>query len=181
MKSIKNNFFYKMVQNFLHSENIFVKIIRAISPYAAMVVVALLVIWICNDVYPISFVSGPSMNPTIKNGSIVTCSKTLQPIERGDIFVFVHSKKRFIKRLVAVPGDTISIKDGKLYVNGEISPYNFEDIQKENEGLLSGIELHLYENEYYFMGDNRNNSNDCRDFGPVFSNQIIFKVKKILF
>lgn len=91
-----------MVQNFLHSENIFVKIIRALSPYAAMVVVALLIIWICNDVYPISFVSGPSMSPTIKNGSIVTCSKTLEPLEKGDIFVFVHSKKHFIKRLVAV-------------------------------------------------------------------------------
>lgn len=120
------------------------------------------------------------MYPTLHNGNIVSCTKDISTIEKGDIIVFTTEEKRLIKRVIAIPGDTIAIENGKVIVNGSISEYNYDDI--EDAGILAnGTEIFLDEDEYFCLGDNRNHSSDCREFGPITKKQIQRKIKNILF
>ena len=69
-----------------------------------------------------------------------------------------------VKRVVAVAGDRVVIRDGTLYVNSKPSPYQFEKIQKP--GCIEK-ETRIPEGHIFCMGDNRNDSYDSREFGPV--------------
>ncbi|WP_291582287.1 signal peptidase I [Clostridium sp. UBA6640] len=103
-----------------------------------------------------------SMHPTIQVGDkiFVTRNYSEKSLKRGEVLVF-HSKelkKDLIKRLIGLPGDTIDVKsDGTVYINGEKldEPYVVYNDNKE-------ATLHVPENSYVFMGDNRANSFDAR-------------------
>lgn len=125
------------------------------------------------------FVSGNSMNPTFKNGEILasTTSFTYNSIHIGDIVVFKY-KIQMIKRVVAKEGDVISIENGILYVNGKASKYQFQKIN--DPGMLSS-QLTIPKGYLFCMGDNRNNSMDCRIFGPVKFSQLKYKIVKKIF
>ncbi|MBP3781723.1 MAG: signal peptidase I [Butyrivibrio sp.] len=124
-------------------------------------------------------VSGPSMEPTFYDENLVITKEYdgVAP-RRGDVVIAVMGGKRVIKRVVALPGDAVGVRDGLLYVNGEISEYNFELINEP--GLLSE-ETTLHDDEYVLLGDNRNNSIDSRDNGPVSQKDILYKVKRKIF
>ena len=81
----------------------------------------------------------------------------------GDIIVFTPNGNRnthfYVKRVVAVPGDAVCIKDGKLYVNNIIVDYGYDKIM--DPGIAEN-EFVLDEDEYFVMGDNCNNSEDSR-------------------
>lgn len=90
----------------------------------------------------------------------------------------------FVKRVVALPGDTVAIRDGVLYVNGEAvenpekmgsAPY--QDFPPIYTGLSKYT---LGADEYFVIGDNRGNSNDSRNVGPLYRNEIVGKVKCVL-
>ena len=104
-------------------------------------------------------------------GDIVICSLA----ERGD--VVKNSNKRLVKRVVGVPGDTLQILNGKLYRNNKPLDEPFSII--EYSGVLE-TELTLGIDEYFIIGDNRNNSFDCRMFGPIkeseITNIVCFKI-----
>lgn len=125
------------------------------------------------------FVSGNSMNPTFKNGDILasTTNFTYDSIHIGDIVVFKY-KIQMIKRVVAKEGDIVSIENGILYVNGKTSKYQFQEIN--DSGMLSSP-LTVPKGYLFCMGDNRNNSMDCRKFGPVKFNQLKYKIVKKIF
>jgi signal peptidase I len=117
-----------------------------------------------------------SMEPTLDLGDRVLVNRVVyhfrQP-ERGDVIVFdppVQSDEPFIKRVVAVGGDTVSVQGGKLWVNGEaqVEPY-----LREPEILGDFPEVTVPEGSVWAMGDNRNNSGDSRKFGPVSVSSII--------
>lgn len=140
--------------------------------------------------YNIALVSGSSMEPTLSNKDAAIFEKPkFRNLEynRGDIIIADISRlnyesfgdKRIIKRIIGIPGDTININNGKVYVNGKIinEDYIFEGINTETyEGY--GNEWKLKKNEYFIMGDNRTHdgSLDSRVLGKIYKDEIYGKV-----
>lgn len=122
-------------------------------------------------------VDGKSMQPTYDSGNSFLISKFKKP-ERGDIAIFNREldsgkKEVLVKRVIAVPGDTIKIYDGSVFVNGEVIDEPYIKEEKFDGGAIENTEIELNSEEYFFMGDNRNNSVDSRYFGCVRSEDII--------
>ena len=118
-----------------------------------------------------------SMRPTLMEGDKLFVSKFTYRFgvpKRGDIVVFkypVDPKKDFIKRLVGLPGDTVEIRDGKIYVDGKAleDPDNFGKFYYYNHEPYGGPgdKIKVPENFYYVLGDNSANSQDSRFWGFV--------------
>ena len=131
-------------------------------------------------------VDGQSMEPTLQNADNLIVDKIsyrFSDPERFDVVVFPPyenaGKTYYIKRIIGLPGETIHIDvDGNIYINGEIltEGYGKEVIQPFALGRASG-EIVLGEDEYFVMGDNRNNSTDSRSdlVGNVKRSQLIGK------
>ena len=126
-------------------------------------------------------VIGLSMEPNLKNGQTIFVNRFIYMVtkpKKDDVVVFLPNGNRnshhYVKRVVGIPGDTVQISSGKLYVNGEIVEDEFDKIA---ESGLAENEIKLGENEYFVLGDNRNNSEDSRsaNIGNVKSNTIIGK------
>jgi len=116
-------------------------------------------------------VEGTSMAPLLSDQERIFINKFVyrfEPIERGDVVVFwypLDRSKSFIKRVVGLPGDTVEIRSGHLYVGGRelMEPYvpaNYLD-------GASYPPLTLPADSFFVMGDHRDSSNDSRVFGPV--------------
>lgn len=137
----------------------------------SIAIAVVLALFIRHFVVELYLVDGPSMRPTLQNQERLVVNKfiyNLHDPERGDILVFQYPKdpsRDFIKRVIAIPGDTIEIKDGHIYVNGELKnePYILSTTRGDYP-LATVPEGHIF-----VMGDNRNNSEDSRfaDVGMV--------------
>ena len=124
-----------------------------------------------------------SMAPTLDSGDKVLVNRLIYRIkspQAGDLIAFYpngNTKSRYyIKRIIGEPGDTIQIQDGVVYVNGEaLEEANRESI--ENPGLAEEA-VTVGEDEYFVLGDNRNNSEDSRyaSIGNVKKEDIAGKV-----
>ena len=128
-----------------------------------------------------------SMRPTLIENDRVLVNKILYKFkepQRGDIVVFkypVDGKKDFIKRLVGLPGETIEIKQGKLYIDGELISdesilrkfyyYNREDWSYGKEDQ----KIEVPEDAYFVLGDNSAQSSDSRNWGFVPDENMIGK------
>lgn len=105
------------------------------------------------------------MNPTFEDGDVIVSTRSyLHDIERGDVVIICnHSKDDIlvIKRVIALPGDLLEVKDNVVYINGEeiVADYDFI-------GKTEDITWQLMENQYFVMGDNREHSKDSRYYGP---------------
>lgn len=115
-------------------------------------------------------VEGASMEPTLYNGDNLIVDKIsycFRDPERFDIIVFPFQYKEktyYIKRIIGLPGETVQIDEkGNIYIDGEVLAENYgrEIIKPENIGLAWDPVV-LGEDEYFVMGDNRNNSSDSR-------------------
>lgn len=109
-------------------------------------------------------VEGPSMRPTLVNGERLIVNKFIyrfkQP-ERGEVLVFRYPRdpsRDFIKRVIGVAGDTIEIKDSRVFLNGQL--LNESYILERTRGTYPPVTVP--EGHIYVMGDNRNNSEDSR-------------------
>lgn len=112
-----------------------------------------------------------SMVPTIKPGDRLFVEKIthrFKGLERGEVIVFKPPtqsglKDDLIKRLIALPGDTVEIKDGKLYLNGEVQTENYlaEPLKYSMQKFT------VPENRLFMLGDNRNRSYDSHEWGFV--------------
>ena len=114
------------------------------------------------------------MQPTLKNGGwfISFNNFTEKDITYNSIITFSNDKtenKLYIKRVVALPYDTIQIIDGSLYVNDVLIVDNFSPIK--DSGIAKNKQV-LNDNEYFVLGDNRNNSKDSRMIGPITFKEI---------
>jgi signal peptidase I len=132
-------------------------------------------------------VLGLSMYPTLDNNDYLIATKIdyrLHPPQRGDIIIMrdpFDSSRDFIKRVIAVPGDRLEIRDGHVYINGQLldEPYLRQDQAWtiNNTWPLpgspdAGRPYLLQPNQYFVLGDNRNASSDSRVFGPVSRDRI---------
>lgn len=115
-------------------------------------------------------VDGASMETTLSDGDNLIVDKItyrFRDPERFDIIVFpfqYEANTYYIKRIIGMPGETVQIDElGNIYINGEIlqESYGKEVIAPENVGIAASP-IVLGEDEYFVMGDNRNNSSDSR-------------------
>ena len=127
---------------------------------------------------------GSSMEVTLSDGDDVIINKFsyyFHDPQRYDVVVFKQSGKEHsyynIKRIIGLPGETVQIKDGQVYINNERldEPVNVDVMEI---GGLAEEPIALEENEYFVLGDNRNNSEDSRfaNIGNIVSQDIIGKV-----
>lgn len=138
-----------------------------------------------NYVGQTSYMTGESMKPTLKNGQLVFVHKLgyhFHDPERFDVVVFETNKNNnshfYIKRIIGMPGETVQIVDGDVYINGKVlsgTPFK----EKIVTAGLASEEMVLEENEYFVMGDNANNSEDSRsaNIGNVKRENIIGKIR----
>ena len=127
-------------------------------------------------------VVGVSMEPALYNGQQIFINSFVYLIsspKAGDVVVFLPNGNEnthyYVKRVVAGPGDSVAIRDGILYVNGEESPWVEEKLA---EAGIAAEEFTVENGEYFCIGDNPGNSEDSRsaNIGPVREEDIIGKV-----
>jgi signal peptidase I len=117
---------------------------------------------------PVVF-EGVSMMPTIKNGDKLLVDRNFGELKRGDIVMFLYPKERtkmYIKRIIGLPGETIEIRDGKTFINGQILDESYVS-EEYNSGKMNAPPRLIPEFHYFVMGDNRDGSSDSRYWGTV--------------
>lgn len=155
-------------------------------------------------------ISGPSMEPEFHSGEIVLVSRIglfTGKYSRGDPMVIKFpgdpEQKKYIKRLIGVPGDTVEIKDNRVYINGQLLTESYikpvdeqylpgfysvegwaeeaDALHKVNRVLIKPDEVKsVGANEFFLMGDNRENSNDSRVWGTAPKAMIVGPVRFVL-
>jgi signal peptidase I len=153
------------------------------------VALTLILFWVIQ-----SFVAQPfqvrqfSMQDTIEDGQFVLVDRLTPRFDtyhRGDIIVFtppdnaetLHTPEPFIKRVIGVAGDTVEIRDGKVFVNGTLldEPYLFAVDEVPGPTEVDGNEStwKIAPGELFVMGDHRGRSSDSRAFGPIEVSSVI--------
>jgi signal peptidase I len=145
-------------------------------------------------------VDGPSMRTTLENSDKLIIWKVPRTVasitnhpyipKRGDIIVFSQQglseygqedAKQLIKRVIALPGEKVTIRDGHYIVTNAATPGGFDpDVVLNNKGILTpttgNIDYTLKSDELFVSGDNRPDSLDSRNFGPIKAEQVIGKL-----
>ncbi len=136
-------------------------------------------------------VSGASMEPSFSNGNYLIIDEVtyrFREPERGEVVVFRYPKDRsvyFIKRIIGLPGERVAVQSGRVSVfsseGGSASGgENSKEILKE-ESTSGAIDVTLGNNQYFVLGDNRYNSFDSRNWGPITKKDIIGVVRLRVF
>ncbi len=119
-------------------------------------------------VFQVSVVSGHSMDPSLEPGDRLVVDKLShrwRRIRRFDVIVFECPTQEgvdYVKRVIGLPGEKVSLRLGKLYVDGEFVEQEFDHIDD-----MGTHQVDVAEGEYFVLGDNRPSSKDSRSFGPV--------------
>jgi len=127
-------------------------------------------------------VKGQSMEPTFEDGDYLIIDEItyrFREPKRGEVIVFknpMNERQRFIKRIIALPGETVEITDGKVFIsNGEKKVLD-ESSYLTFSFTLGDMQITLGKEEYFVLGDNRQFSLDSRRFGPIRKKDIVGRV-----
>lgn len=126
-------------------------------------------------------VDGISMEPAFASGQILIVSRLpylFWSPQRGDVVVFHLPEDPFqdyIKRIIAIPGDTLEIRHTQVFINGVLQDESYL-AEPCGAGLCENRIWQIGSDEYFMMGDNRNHSSDSRIFGPVKKTYVLGKV-----
>ena len=126
-------------------------------------------------------VSGASMDPTFNSGQYLIVdelSYRLGEPKRGEVVIFrypLDPSKFFIKRIIALPGETVTLKGGAVFITLRDGSASFElpEPYVENRGNGTSMTVTLSDTEYFVMGDNRPESSDSRVWGPLPEEDIV--------
>lgn len=157
----------------------FARISRQIFPYLILVLVLFVLL---RFTIMLNYVPSGSMLPTIPEGSILLSTRyDAKDVERYDLVIFfspVEEDTVIIKRVIGLPGETITISGGKVYADGvELdSSFQAEEMDGSGEGVYE-----VPEDSYFVLGDNRNDSWDSRFIGCIPAENLIAKAKFILY
>ena len=128
-------------------------------------------------------VVGQSMSETLENGDQILVNRFMYKVigpKANDVIVFLPNGNEkshyYVKRVIGVPGDTVQIKTGRIYVNGTEFTEKVDVASIEDAGLAADA-VTLGDDEYFVLGDNRNNSEDSRyaNIGNIKREYIIGK------
>ncbi len=147
---------------------------------AILSVIMLIIMLLSTYVFVNIRVSGSSMNKTLYNNDIVIANK-LKQAKKGDIVIIsgisAYGEDWLIKRVIAMEGDTVMIKDGRVFVNDMDNPidepYAYGSTRPGNLIIFEGQPITLEENQIFYLGDNRNGSSDSRVFGLCTEDNIV--------
>ncbi len=113
-------------------------------------------------------VNGDSMEPTLSNGDNLIMDKLtyhFRDPERFEVIIFpcpTNPEVYYIKRVIGLPGETVQIKDGSVYINGEVLETDVYGITDKTEAGIAHESINIGEGEYFVLGDNRPISQDSR-------------------
>lgn len=147
-----------------------------------LVVVIFIILFLMIYVVSVTQVVGDSMNSTLIDGDVLILSKAnyrFFDIERGDIISLDYTDAQYlIKRVIGLPGETISIVDNQLYVNGEAYEEDYLDEGLEYPDFsLSDLGYDVIPDDMYLvLGDNREDSLDSRKIGLISKDSVNGKV-----
>lgn len=160
------------------------KIEKEIAEWIFSIVIAIaLALLIHNFIFQIIRVDGPSMEPTLytdQRMAVTKFSYYFTTPKRGDIVVtkFPDDNRNFVKRVIGLPGETLIVKNGQVYINDVLlnEPYIKEEIFNDYGEIV------IADGKYMVMGDNRNNSRDSRyvNVGPLDEDMIVGKSQYVV-
>ena len=148
----------------------------------SIVVAVALAMFIRTFIVELYVVDGPSMRPTLESEERLVVNKFIyrfRPPEKGEVLVFQYPRdpsRDFIKRVIATPGDTIEIREGRVLVNDQLLTEDYILEKTRSEYPKSTVP----EGRVFVMGDNRNNSEDSRFADVGFVPYDLIKGKALL-
>lgn len=148
----------------------------------ALLMAALIVIPIRTFLFQPFLVQGASMEPNYHQGDYLIVdqlSYRFREPKRGEVIVFyspIPPKRRFIKRIVGLPGETVSLQDGNLYVKENGKKKLLNESSYLNQEVEGNFKVSIPKDEYFMMGDNRDASLDSRSWGTLPEEKIIGRV-----
>ena len=148
----------------------------------SIVVAVALAMFIRTFIVELYVVDGPSMRPTLESEERLVVNKFIyrfRPPEKGEVLVFQYPRdprRDFIKRVIATPGDTVEIREGRVLVNDQILTEDYILEKTRSEYPKSTVP----EGRIFVMGDNRNNSEDSRFADVGFVPYDLIKGKALL-
>jgi signal peptidase I len=133
-------------------------------------------------------VNGPSMQPNLHTNNLVLVNLLAYDFgspQRGDVIVFhppisIGDGEYYVKRIIAVPGDTVTLTATAVYVDGQKLNEPYIDTLTGNIENPVVAKIPLHKDQYWVMGDNRDNSQDSRFFGPIARSAIIGKAEVVI-